>query len=102
MSKLKSMVLAAALSTVAALPVASVQAEEVRVPVMSQADNRERMQLPRHGQTREAVRARFGDPSGTKGPVGDPPISQWFYEEFVVYFERDRVIHAVARPDHNR
>lgn len=102
MSKLKSMVLAAALSTIAAAPVATAQAEEVRVPVMSQGEDREQMQLPRHGQTREDVRARFGDPSGTKGPVGDPPIGQWFYEEFVVYFEHDHVIHAVARPDRDR
>jgi hypothetical protein len=29
--------------------------------------------------------------------VGEPPISSWEYEPFVVYFEYDRVIHSVAK-----
>lgn len=73
-------------------------AEQVRVPVMSQAANRDAMDLPRTGQTREAVEGRFGSPTGTKGPTGEPPIVQLFYPEFVVYFEGDRVIHTVVKP----
>lgn len=79
----------------ASLPVS---AEQVRVPIMSQADNRGAMDLPRTGQTRETVEGRFGGPTGTKGPTGEPPIVQLFYPEFVVYFESDRVIHTVVKP----
>lgn len=74
-------------------------AEQVRVPVMAQADNREARDLPRTGQTRETVEGRFGSPEGTKGPTGEPPIVQLFYPDFVVYFEGDRVIHTVVKPN---
>ena len=36
-------------------------------------------------------------PQDIKGPVGEPPISQWHYQDFVVYFEGNRVIHAVVK-----
>jgi len=29
--------------------------------------------------------------------VGQPPITRWDYPTFSVYFENDRVIHAVAK-----
>ncbi|MGM0569603.1 hypothetical protein [Marinobacter sp.] len=101
MNKLMSAALAASLA-VSALSAGfsqPVQAEQVKVPVMSQGD-RDSVALPGTGQSREAVRQRFGDPVSTSGPVGDPPISQWHYDNFVVYFEYNHVIHAVAR--HNR
>lgn len=89
---------AAALTLVLAVaPATSIQADQTRIPLMSQGGERAAMELPRHGQTTEAVRARFGEPQGVQGPVGDPPILQWFYPEFVVYFEKDRVIHTVIR-----
>lgn len=92
---------AAAISILLAMPLAApAQADQTRIPVMSQGGERAAMELPRHGQTTTAVRGRFGDPVGTKGPVGQPPILQWFYPDFVVYFESDRVIHAVVR--HNK
>lgn len=72
------------------------QAEQVKVPIMSQGD-RGSMAMPKTGQSRETVRQRFGDPASTSGPVGDPPISQWHYDGFVVYFEYNHVIHTVAR-----
>ncbi len=75
-----------------------VSAEQVSVPIMSQGENRETSNLPRTGQTRESVEERFGNPDGTKGPTGEPPIIQLFYPDFVVYLEGDRVIHAVVNP----
>jgi hypothetical protein len=48
-----------------------------------------------------SVRQRWGNPLDIQGPVGQPPISQWHYSDFVVYFERDLVMHAVVkRPKH--
>ncbi|PHQ16298.1 RNA-binding protein [Marinobacter profundi] len=87
---------AVSLTVFAALPVATVSAEEVRVPVMSQAD-RSSTSLPRAGQSQDKVRASFGAPRNVQGPVGEPPITQWDYPAFTVYFEYDKVIHTVMK-----
>ena len=54
-------------------------------------------QRPARGATMARVESTFGTPSGRHEAVGDPPITRWDYSGFVVYFEYDRVIHAVAR-----
>lgn len=81
-----------------ALPSLQAYAEQVRVPIMSHPEARASMDLPRTGQSREAVKARFGSPQDTKGPTGEPPITQWLYDDFVVYFEHNHVIHTVVKP----
>ncbi|MFL1465433.1 hypothetical protein ACQUWM_02155 [Marinobacter sp. DUT-3] len=91
--------LLSAVTTVAALglsPVSPILADEVKIPVGSQAE-RSQADLPRTGMTQGNVRKAWGDPQQTRGPVGEPPISQWHYDGFVVYFEDDRVIHAVLK-----
>ena len=52
---------------------------------------------PSRGMTEAQVREAFGSPQNTVAAVGDPPISRWEYTDFVVFFEYDRVIHAVTR-----
>jgi hypothetical protein len=52
--------------------------------------------IPR-GLSMEQVEARYGVPAERIGAVGQPPISRWVYPQFVVYFEGQFVIHAVAR-----
>ena len=52
---------------------------------------------PMRGMTQLSVEARYGAPQQVDGAVGDPPISKWHYAKFVVYFEYDRVIHAVLK-----
>jgi len=52
---------------------------------------------PTRGMTQQRVESEFGQPQTRIAPVGDPPISRWEYADFVVYFEYDRVIHAVTR-----
>ena len=52
---------------------------------------------PDRGATQAAVARDYGEPMGQSGPVGEPPISIWEYEPFVVYFEYDRVVHTVAK-----
>ncbi|RLK50395.1 hypothetical protein DFR31_0291 [Alkalispirillum mobile] len=54
-------------------------------------------QRPSRGMTRGQVEQRFGEPESRHDPVGDPPITRWEYEDFVVYFEHDHVIRAVTR-----
>lgn len=55
------------------------------------------VQTPARGATMVSVRSRFGEPAEALPAVGEPPISRWSYPGFTVYFEHDRVIHAVVR-----
>ena len=57
--------------------------------------------LPARGASMADVRARFGEPSSRMEPAGGqkrqwPTIHRWIYPAFTVYFERSRVIDAVA------
>ena len=51
---------------------------------------------PARGATMTAVEAKFGAPQSRHDAVGTPPITRWDYAGFSVFFERDRVIDAVA------
>ena len=53
---------------------------------------------PVRGTSMENVQATYGTPTSQQAAVGDPPIARWNYAGFVVYFEYDLVIHAVATP----
>lgn len=55
--------------------------------------------MPERGTAMSTVRDRLGDPQRALDPVGEPPITRWIYERFTVYFEHDRVIHAVKNRD---
>ena len=52
---------------------------------------------PARAMTMEQVRDQFGTPMQIVGPVGDPPITRWFYGKFIVTFESEYVIHSIAR-----
>ena len=56
------------------------------------------VERPARGSTQAAVEARFGAPVSRHATVGKPPITRWDYQGFAVFFEGDRVIHAVATP----
>ena len=51
---------------------------------------------PRRGSTMSEVESKFGAPSTKHDAVGAPPITRWDYPSFSVFFEGDRVIHAVV------
>ncbi len=52
---------------------------------------------PKSGMTMTAVESTYGAPAQRHATVGQPPITRWDYPNFSVYFENDRVIHAVVR-----
>ncbi|HEU4592107.1 MAG TPA: hypothetical protein VFS13_14465 [Steroidobacteraceae bacterium] len=54
------------------------------------------VETPQRGSTMAAVEAKFGAPANKSSPVGNPPITKWFYPDFVVVFENDKVLHAVV------
>ncbi len=100
MSKPSVAVAAAALLTVACLPLGvaaqSTSGDSLNMSPAGQASF-EAPGKPTRGMTQERVRREFGEPSATNAAVGDPPISRWEYAGFVVFFEYDRVIHAVSK-----
>lgn len=53
--------------------------------------------LPSRGTSMAQVEAQFGAPAERYAAVGQPPITRWVYPAFVVYFEYQHVVHAVAR-----
>ncbi len=50
---------------------------------------------PNRGSSMAAVQSRYGEPTSRHEAVGNPPITRWDYPQFAVYFENDRVLHAV-------
>ena len=61
----------------------------------------ETVAMPARGMRMADVEARFGAPSERLEPRGGqkpqwPTIHRWSYPGFTVYFEKDRVIDAVA------
>jgi hypothetical protein len=52
---------------------------------------------PTRGMTQASVESRYGSPVAVKAAVGEPPITRWEYPNFVVFFEYDKVIHAVLK-----
>jgi len=57
--------------------------------------------MPARGMSMADVEARFGAPAARLDPRGGqtpqwPAINRWTYPDFVVYFEKNKVIDAVA------
>jgi hypothetical protein len=76
------------------LGLASAQAEVVQVP--GAPAPQARASVPSRGLTMAQVEQRYGAPADRIAAVGKPPIARWVYPSFVVYFEYNLVIHAVA------
>ncbi len=75
----------------------AILADEVKVPVGAQ--KQANVETPKRGISKSQVRKKFGEPSSMSGPVGEPPISTWRYENMTVYFEYNHVVHAVVHAD---
>ncbi|MGD8742326.1 MAG: hypothetical protein PVH46_02800 [Granulosicoccaceae bacterium] len=54
------------------------------------------VERPQRGMTMSAVEQQYGKPETVVDAVGEPPITRWVYDNFTVYFEHNRVIHAVV------
>jgi len=73
-------------------------AEDIKIPVGSQAAELQQIAKPTTGMTKSQVKSQFGEPQKENPAKGKPPISSWEYAEFEVYFENDHVIHSVLKP----
>ena len=76
-------------------------ADDVAMPNTSEAEAQPQqaapLKLPTRGSTMTHVEASFGAPAERQPAVGNPPITRWDYPAFIVYFEKDRVIHSVVK-----
>ncbi len=87
------------LSAAALLAVAGAASADVLLVDRVQQENQATM--PTRGMSMAQVEARFGAPSEKLDARGGqkrqwPTINRWVYPGFVVYFEKSRVIDAVA------
>jgi len=71
------------------------QAVYADVLIIEEVRQSERMELPKNGQDKATVEAKFGTPLEKQPAVGDPPISSWKYSTYSVYFEYDLVLFTV-------
>jgi hypothetical protein len=83
------------------LAVPSTQADTLLIDGIDM-DTQSKSLRPSAGMSMTAVESSYGAPSQRHAPVGgsvaeQPPITRWDYPAFSVYFERETVIHAVAR-----
>jgi hypothetical protein len=86
-------ILAAALAlTLGTAMATTAMADELQMPNSDSAS----ADRPARGLTMDKVEAKFGAPSRRVPAVGEPPITRWEYPGFVVFFERDRVLHTVT------
>lgn len=70
-------------------------ADELYIGVSQQGDTH--IVVPRNGLTKEQVLSQYGEPVERIAAVGQPPISQWVYANFTVYFEYNIVLHSVKK-----
>jgi hypothetical protein len=89
--KTRSLVVLACLMAPVGTAVAETLVVDDQVQLRNSAVDR-----PNRGATMQSVEKRFGAPSERHATVGQPPITRWDYPGFSVFFEKDRVIHAVA------
>lgn len=87
------------LSVAALLALAGTASAETLLVDRVQQENH--VQMPARGMSMTQVEARFGAPAERLDPRGGqkrqwPTINRWVYPAFTVYFEKNRVVDAVA------
>jgi hypothetical protein len=70
----------------------SINAAELTTPGHSEFSHQN---MPNRGLSMAAVLGEFGEPNQRFGPIGEPPIREWVYGSFRVYFEYRTVIHSI-------
>ena len=61
------------------------------------ADESKTVPRPTRAMTMDNVIKNFGEPQQKSGPIGNPPITRWSYQKFIVVFESKYVIHSVLK-----
>lgn len=66
------------------------------VLIINRIQQEQSIDMPARGLSMNQVINRYGKPITKKTAVGNPPITEWKYENFSVYFEKQWVIDSVA------
>ncbi|HUA80959.1 MAG TPA: hypothetical protein VL997_11340 [Dyella sp.] len=79
---------------------ASSQAVHAQQTLSQRVQEEKGMNLPARGLSMEQVEKRYGAPLRKLSPRGGdssrhPTINRWEYSDFIVYFEKNHVIHSV-------
>ncbi len=85
------------LASLAICTPALTHADELTMPQAEHPAPQASVDHPRRGMSMQKVESLFGTPVKRMPAVGQPPISRWEYQGFVVYFEHDRVLHSVIK-----
>jgi hypothetical protein len=80
---------------IALLFIASSNLQADRLVIPGHYDSNAVTVMPKRGSSMEQVLADFGEPERRIAAVGEPPITEWDYGDFRVYFEYRTVLHAV-------
>ena len=71
-------------------------AEVITLPLGEQT-RMSALDMPVRSMNKQDVRRDYGDPQEITDAVGEPPISQWVYTDYVVYFEANWVLYSVVK-----
>jgi hypothetical protein len=74
------------------LSILSVHATEITI--LGHSEDSQQV-MPKRGTSIEAVLDEFGEPEQRFKPIGEPPIMEWSYGSFRVYFEHHIVLHSI-------
>ncbi|KGQ18997.1 hypothetical protein LF41_87 [Lysobacter dokdonensis DS-58] len=87
--------------TATGTPVQAVRVTEGDTLLIERVREENTAAMPPRGMSAQEVESKFGAPSSKLDPRGGqkrqwPTINRWTYPTFTVYFEKNRVIDAVA------
>lgn len=66
------------------------------ISIGKQSPDVDRSQLPQRGMSMAKVSGQYGAPVKKSAAVGNPPITQWIYDRYTVYFEHQHVVQTVV------
>ncbi len=69
------------------------QADSIQIP--GHYNSNQQLVMPKRGNSMNDVLNEFGEPNRRIDPIGEPPISEWDYGDFRVYFEHQTVLHSL-------
>lgn len=69
------------------------QADKLTIP--GHIESADTLVMPRRGISMDRVLSEFGEPERRNEAIGEPPITEWDYDAFRVYFEYQTVLHSL-------
>ena len=71
----------------------ALQADNLQIP--GHFESNSTLIMPKRGINMDSVLAQFGEPDRRIEAIGEPPISEWDYGSFRVFFEHQTVLHSL-------